>query len=234
MTTLAAELTKLAPSERIELFVVDASAIGGTVERFYNGTNALTQALVWQGNTYDPMAIQAEGFEVRADGSAPRPTIRVGNVGGLTGAFARMYRNLQGATLIRKRTRAKYLDAVNFAGGVNPTADPTAALADDVWRFDRVSRRNRLVMEWELVSPIDLEGVLVPGRQIRVSVCGSAYRSAECGYTGGPVAKADNSPTSDPLLDKCSLHTSGCKLRFGAHAELPIDIFPGAGVLRNA
>ena len=232
--SIAEELTKLTPSARIELFVVDATSLGGDVDRFYNGTNALSQPLVWQGETYFPMPIEAEGFEVRADGPAARPTIRVSNVGGLVGALAREYRNLQGATLLRKRTRAKYLDAVNFAGGVNPSADPTAHVADEVWRFDRVARRNRQLIEWELVSPVDLEGVMVPRRQIRVSVCGSVYRSAECGYAGGPVAKADDTPTSDPLLDKCSLHASGCKLRFGASAELPIDIFPGAGVLRNA
>lgn len=232
--SLADELTKLAPSARIELFVLDATALGGAVDRFYNGANALSQALVWQGATYYPMPIEAEGFEVRADGPAPRPVIRVSNVGGLVGALARAYRNLQGATLVRKRTRAKYLDAVNFAGGVNPSADPTAQIADDVWLFDRVARRNKQLIEWELVSPVDLQDVLVPRRQLRISVCGSVYRSAECGYAGGPVAKADDTPTADPAQDKCSLRTSGCKLRFGASAELPIDIFPGAGVLRNA
>jgi lambda family phage minor tail protein L len=234
MTSIAGDLTTLAPGARVELFVVDATGIGGPVVRFYNGVNANSQPLVWQGATYEPMPIEAEGFEVRADGPAARPTVRVSNVGGLIGAFARAYRNLQGALLVRKRTRVKYLDALNFPGGVNPTADATAALADDVWRFDRVARRNRALIEWELVSPIDLEGVMLPGRQIRISVCGSAYRSAECGYTGGPVAKADDTPTADPAQDKCSLHISGCKLRFGANAELPIDIFPGAGVLRNA
>lgn len=234
MTSIAAELTLLAPSARIELFVLDATALGGAVDRFYNGTNALSQPLVWQGNTYAPMPIEAEGFETRADGPAPRPVIRVSNVGGLIGALARAYRNLQGATLVRKRTRAKYLDAVNFAGGVNASADPTAALADDVWLFDRVARRNSRLIEWELVSPVDLQDVLLPRRQMRVAICGSVYRSAECGYTGGPVAKADNTPTADPAQDKCSLRVSGCRLRFGATAELPIDIFPGAGLLRNA
>ena len=231
--SIAAELAQLAPSARVTLYVVDATALGGSVLRFHNGANELSQPVVWQGLTYTMLPIEADGFEVRADGPAPRPTLRVGNKDGLMGALAREYRNLAGATLTRKRTRAKYLDAVNFEGGINPTADPTAAYPDDVWRFDRMSRRDKFLVEWELVSPFDAEGVLLPRRQIRVSVCGSAYRSAECGYAGGPVAKADDTPTSDPALDRCSLKISGCKLRFGASAELPIDIFPGAGVLRN-
>lgn len=233
MTTIAEELTLLSPSALVELFVLDATLLGGAVNRFHNGTNPLSQSVVWQGLTYTPMAIEAEGFDIRADGPAPRPMLRVSNQGGVVGALARQYGNLLGATLIRKRTRARHLDAVNFAGGLNPTADPTAAYADEVWRFDRVARRNRELMEWELASPYDMEGAQLPGRQIRVAVCGSRYRSSECGYAGGAVAKADDTATSSLALDRCSLKVSGCKLRFGATAELPIDIFPGAGVLRN-
>ena len=231
--TLVNELATLSPSARIELVVVDATVLGGTVLRFHAGTNALNQPLVWQGNTYTVLPIQTEGFEVRPDGPAARPVLRVSNNGGVVGALARQYNHLQGATLIRKRTRARYLDAVNFPGGVNPSADPTAAYADELWLFDRMSGRNRTLIEWELVSPLDLEGVLLPRRQVRVSVCTWKYRSSECGYAGGPVAKLDDTATSDPDLDRCSLLVSGCKLRFGATAELPIGIFPGAGSLRN-
>lgn len=233
MSSIAAELTKLSPSAPIELFVLDVTALGGGIERLYNRTNALSQNLVWQGETYFAMPIEAEGFEVRSEGAAPRPTLRVGNVGGLMGALARQYRQLKGATLIRRRTRARFLDAVNFPGGVNADADPTAQLPDEVWRFDRVARRDNLVIEWELTSPLDLEGAVVPARQIRESICTWQYRSTECGYAGGAVAKVDDTPTSDLALDKCSLRVSGCKKRFGATAELPIGIFPGAAMLRN-
>ena len=160
--------------------------------------------------------------------------LRVGNQFGLVGAYARQYRKLLGATLTVKVTRAKYLDAVNFSGG-NATASPTTAYPDEVWVVDRMSRRNNQLVEWELVSPFDLQDVMIPRRQIRIHVCGvPRYRSSECGYTGGPVAKADDTPTSDPMLDDCSRLVSGCKLRFGASSELPIDIFPGAGVRRQA
>lgn len=232
--TIADELARLTPSAKITLYVIDVTPLGGGVHRFQNGANELSQPVVWQGETYTMLPIQAGGFEARADGPAPRPTIKVGNVDGLVGALARQYRNLAGATLTRKRTRAKYLDAVNFAGGVNVSADPTAQYPDDVWRFDRVARRDKFAVEWELVSPWDAEGVMLPRRQIRANVCGSEYRSSECGYAGPPVAKADDSPTSDPAQDRCSLKVSGCKLRFGATAELPIDIFPGVGLVRNA
>lgn len=231
--TIAAELQALNPSAKLEFFVVDATELGGDIERFHNGTNKLSQAVVWQSQEYQYLPIEASGFEMRGDGPRPRPILQVGDVYGVVGALVRQYDDLSGAKLVRKRTHARYIDAVNFAGGVNPSADPTAEYDDELWKFDRLRSRDGTQVTWELASPLDLEDVLLPGRQVRNTLCGSVYRSSECGYAGGPVAKIDDTPTSDPALDDCSRRTSGCKLRFGAAAELPIDFFPGAGILRQ-
>lgn len=232
--SIAAELQSLNPSAKLELFVVDATALGvAGLIRLHAGTNKLIQPVVWQGQTYEPAAVSASGFELRGDGPRPRPVFAVGDVFGVIGALARQYGNLAGARLTRKRTHARYLDAVNFPGGVNPTADATAQYPDELWIFDRVRERDGTAVVWELVSPIDLEDVLLPGRQVRSTTCGSAYRSSECGYAGGPVATVDDVPTAVAALDECSRTIAGCKLRFGATAELPIDIFPGAGLVRQ-
>lgn len=233
MSSIAAELGKLAPSARIDLFEVDLAPLGGALYRFHNGANALSQAVTWQGHAYTLLPIEAEGFEAKGSGPSARPVVRLGNRDGLIGALARQYNHLLGATFTRRRTRAKFLDAVNFAGGVNPSADSTAELAPDVWRFDRVARRDKISIEWELVSPLDFEGVQLPGRQIGNTVCSWRYRGPECGFAGGAVARADDTATTVLGEDRCSLRVSGCKLRFGANAELPIGIFPGAGVVRN-
>lgn len=231
---IAAELQSLSPSAKLEFFVIDATALGAAeLVRLHDGTNKLSQPVVWQGQTYSPAAVSASGFELRGDGPRPRPAFAVGDVFGALGALARQYGSLAGATLTRKRTHARYLDAVNFAGGVNASADPTAQYPDELWIFDRIRERDHTVIVWELVSPIDLEDVLLPGRQVRNTTCGSQYRSSECGYAGGPVAKVDDTPTSSAGLDECSRTVTGCKLRFGATAELPIDIFPGAGLVRQ-
>jgi lambda family phage minor tail protein L len=232
VTTIAQELLGLELSARIEMFVLDATSLGGDVLRFHNGTNKLSQALVWQGQTYTMLPIEAEGFELRASGSAPRPKVRVSNIFGLFGVLLDQYGNLEGATVTRKVTHARYLDAVNFPGGVNPEANPDEQYPDETWTVDRMSRDDGLVLEWELASPLDLEGVTVPRRRCNALVCSSQYRSAECGYTGGPVAKADDTPTTVAALDDCSLLLSGCKLRFGK--VLPIAAFPGAGMTRSA
>jgi lambda family phage minor tail protein L len=231
--TIAAETLTLTPSAMVELYVIDLTPLGAPVLRYAPQTNALGGPVVWQGQTYQPYPIEARGFAATTDGPAPRPTLRVSNVLGQLGALVAQHGDLIGGRFVRRRTRARFLDAINFPGGVNPTANPTAQYADDVWSIDRLAHRDLELIEWELCSPIDLEGAMVPKRQLRRHVCTSRYRSPECGYAGGPVAKADDSPTSVLAEDRCSLRTSGCKLRFGATGELPIGIFPGAGLLRQ-
>ena len=232
--TIAAELQSLTPSAKLTFYALDLTDRGGGIQRFHNGTNALSQSVVWQAASYQYIPIQATGFDLRGDGPRPRPVISVGDVFGYVGALVRLYDNLTGVRLTRKRTHARFLDAVNFAGGVNPSADATAQYPDELWIFDRVRERNGSGVTWELVSPLDLEDVVLPARQVRNTLCTWRYRSGEgCDYTGPAVAKADDTPTTDLAQDVCSLRVSGCKLRFGATAELPIGIFPGAGVIRQ-
>lgn len=230
MSTIASELASLALSARIELFVIDSTALGGDLLRFHAGTNQLSQPVVWQGNVYTPMPIEAEGFEQRADGPSPRPKIRVSNVFGLVGLMLDQYGGLEGAIVTRKVTLARFLDAVNFQGGVNPDADPTKEYPDETWIVDRVSREDSTVVEWELASPLDLEGVTVPARRCDPWVCVWEYRGPDCGYTGGPVAKADDSPTSVMSQDVCGRLPSSCKLRFGN--DLPTSALLGSGLVR--
>lgn len=231
--TIAAELQKLEHTAVVELFELDATVLGGAQYYFHAGTNELRAPVVWQGQTYTPFPVQADGFEASHDGPLPRPRLRVANINGLIGAVNRDYRNLQGATLTRRRTLVKFLDAVNFAGGVNPSADPDAGYPDDVWLIDRKSHQDAEFVEYELGSPIDVASVKLPRRQIIARICGWAYRGTECGYTGGPVAKADDTATSNPALDMCGHRLASCRLRFGVGAELPFGGFPGAGQVRQ-
>jgi lambda family phage minor tail protein L len=217
---IAADISLLEQSALIELFVLDATELGlATIYRFHAGTNRLTQNVVWQGQTYQPLPIKAEGFDQSVDGPLPRPMLRVADVFGLVTALTDQYRDLVGAAVIRKRTHAKYLDAVNFPGG-NPSADPTQQYMDERWEVEAKKRHipGRLI-EFELASPMDLQGRML-GR-VMVDVCAWQYRGMGCGYAGGPVAQLDDTPTSNPALDRCGKRVASCKLRFGANAELP-------------
>lgn len=227
--TVRSDIQSLAPGAVVELFDLD---VGGTMFRFHAGVNELGNDVVWNGNTYTRLPIQADGFEWRGSGTLPRPKVRVANANGLIGGLARQNNDLVGAVLTRRRTFVRYLDAINFPGGSNPSADPTAALPNEVYFVARKAGENPAVIEFELAAAMDVAGVRLPRRQVVQNVCPWTYRGPECGYTGGAVAQANDQPTSDSLLDKCGKRLASCELRFGSNSELPFGGFPAAGLLR--
>ena len=229
--SINAELQKLAPSALIDLYELDVTPNGGGLLRFHSGVNGLGNDIVWQGESYVRMPITIDGFDRRGSGALPRPLARLSNINGLMAAEARQYDYFLGCKFTRRRTFARFLDAVNFADG-NPDADPDQEMPLEVWFVDRKSSETPEVLEFELASALDMPGVLLPRRQIVQNSCPWGYRSLDCGYSGPPVAKADDTPTSDPAQDRCSKHLSGCKLRFGENSALPFGGFPAVGLVR--
>lgn len=226
MSALAVEIQSLSPTAIIELFEIDTSGLpGGGIFRFHAGTNQLQQPVVWQGLTYTPLPIEAEGFEVTSQGTLPRPKIRVANVQGLFSAIASENEDLVGCKVTRRRTFVRFLDAVNFPSG-NPEADPYQHLNDDVYFVEQKTSETRYVIEWELTSAFDLFGVTLPRRQVIQSTCMWRYRSAECGYTGIDYFDSNDNPTT-LANDMCGKRLSSCKCRFPG-VSLPYGGFPGA------
>ena len=225
--TIAAELQSLSPSAIIELFVLDLSdKPGGAPLYFHAGTNGLQQPVIWQGVEYLPLPIEAEGFEMSTKGAMPRPRIRAANVGGMFSAAVREDDDLVGCKVYRKRTFARYLDAVNFPSG-NPDANPDQHLLDDLWYVERKLSENRYMVEWELASAFDLQGVMLPTRQVVQNTCGWMYRSSECGYNGPYFDKNDQH--CDQANDFCAKRLSSCKVRFAVtNQPLPYGGFPGS------
>ena len=170
------DLQKINPSAIIELFTISTDAtLHGSAQtyRFHNGTNLDANGdIVWAGNTYTKMPIQAEGFAF-TNGQLPRPTLTISNaLGTITAILLNVNQvttgiDLTGATVTRIRTLARYLDAVNFSGGTNPlgTPDPTAEFPQEIYKIDRKSAENREVVQFELAAVFDLAGVRAPKRQ---------------------------------------------------------------------
>lgn len=228
---ISSELQQLAPSAIIELFVLGGAAVGLDPVRFHAGTNGLRAPLVWQGQSYAPFPVQASGFEFSGNGQLPRPKLVVANLTGIISVLLLEFDDLLGARLTRRRTLAKYLDAVNFPDGVNPTADPSAEFADDIYFIDRKATETREIVEFELACAFDLQGLQLPRRQIIQNVCVWRYRGPECGYTGSAAFDALDRPAS-AANDRCGKRLSSCRKRFGEHAELPFGAFPAAGLIR--
>ena len=170
------DLQKINPSAIIELFTLQTvTAIHGSTQtyRFHNGSNLNNSGdIIWAGNQYLKMPIQAEGFAFQK-GQLPRPTLTISNaLGTITAILLNVNQvttgnDLTGATVTRIRTLARYLDAVNFPGATNPlgTPDPTAEFPQEIYKVDRKSAENREVVQFELAAPTDLAGIRIPGRQ---------------------------------------------------------------------
>jgi lambda family phage minor tail protein L len=228
--SLSADIQKLEPGAIVELFELDLTQFGVGILRFHAGTNGLIQSVVWQGNSYTPFPIQATGFEINAQGQAPRPRLAVSNVAGAITALVLQFDDIVGAKLTRRRTLVKYLDAVNFPAG-NPSADPDAEFALDIFYVDRKGSESNDFVEFELAPAFDLTNVMIPKRQIIQNMCAWKYKGAECGYTGTNYFDINDNPTTQGL-DRCGKRLTSCKIRFGEFNELPFGGFPSAGLLR--
>lgn len=231
--SINSEIQSIAPSAIIELFELQLNtAIQGsdTIYRFHAGTNATgtNGDIVWAGNTYQAYPIESEGYEYSGNGQLPRPKIRISNILGTITAII-LSTPLEGSKVTRIRTMARYLDAVNWPGGVSPySPDSTAEFPKEVFVLDRKSAETRDVVEYEMCAAFDLIGVRSPKRQCISNICQWVYRSAECSYTGTNYF-TENDATTSLTNDVCGKRLNSCKARFGSTAQLPFGSFPGIG-----
>jgi lambda family phage minor tail protein L len=215
------ELQKVAPSAIIELFelrLVQKLHGSTDVYRFHAGVNGKNDggSVVWAGQTYTAFPIECEGFEYSGNGQLPRPRLRVANVlSTITTVLLAVNvitpgNDLIGAKVIRRRTLARYMDASNFPGNVNPygTPDSTAEFPEEIYYISRKVAENRDVVEFELAAAFDLQGVRAPKRQCIANVCQWGYRSAECGFDGPPVANEFDVPALTPTSTEATAYYS--------------------------
>ncbi|EEW4052332.1 phage minor tail protein L, partial [Escherichia coli] len=133
------------------------------------------------------------------------------NLFGLVTGMAEDLQSLVGATVVRRRVYARFLDAVNFVAG-NPEADPEQELTDR-WVVEQMSELTAMKASFVLATPTETDGALFPGRIMLANTCTWDYRGEECGYDGPAVADEYDQPTSDIAKDKCSKCLRGCELR---------------------
>ena len=169
------ETQSINPGSRVELFelTTDAALHGSvTTYRFHAGTNEVNnENIIWAGNTYIALPLEADGFKY-ANGQLPRPTLTISNVTNIITAVlinvnqVTPGNDLTGAVVKRITTLARFLDAANFTGGINPygTPDPTAEYPQEIYKIDRKSAENRAVVQFELAASFDLANIRIPLR----------------------------------------------------------------------
>ena len=183
------ELNKINPSSVIELFELELT-VGlhvpdpnvnnlDTVFRFHAGANLNNFGqVVFNGNRYQRVAVKVEGFEDTSKGAIPRPTLTFSNLGGITKDTTVMTmtdflnivnkvtpgNDLLNAKVTRLMPLASALDNANFVGD-NPFGTPsTDRLQDRIYFIDRKAIENRQVVQFELVSVLDMQNKKIPAR----------------------------------------------------------------------
>ena len=183
------ELNKINPSSIIELFELELT-VGlhipagnpnnlDTVFRFHAGANLNNFGQIkFNNNLYQRVAVQIEGFQDTSTGTIPRPTLTFSNLGGITkdGTVMTMSdflaivnlttpgNDLLDAKVTRLMPLASALDNDNFVGD-NPFGTPsTDRLQDRIYFIDRKSVENRQVVQFELVSVLDMQNKKIPAR----------------------------------------------------------------------
>lgn len=220
--------------ERIYTSIGSSELIGadtGLIGKVYDLSDEKTwyRNIIWQGQTFEPMALEVSGLEMRSDGKASAPTLSMANnIGGIQGAisaYCLQFGDFAGAKLKVITTLAKYLDAENFSTG-NPTANPSEK-REQIWFIEQKTSENAQQVTFELSNPVDFEGLKIPTRQIS-NYCNWEYRSEECGYIGSAMFTEKDELTDNPALDRCNYRTSGCRCR---ENELHFGGFPASSMV---
>lgn len=190
---IAQTLLELEPTAIVEFFQLYFNTIDKPDSFIaFHGGSLFQKGIKWQGVEYLPIPVETEGFEVNANGQLARPKLRVSNKDYFVTDLLLQNDDLQFAKLIRKRTFVKYLDDANFDGG-NPwgLADASAEISTDTYVIGQKTNENKVFVEFELTSPLDLENFEVNNRLIMSKYCSWYYRGNGCNYRGLPLATED-------------------------------------------
>jgi lambda family phage minor tail protein L len=109
--------------------------------------------------------------------------------------------------------------------------------------LDRVSAENNLVVQYELASPFDVQGLKIPNRYVIGKYCPWDYRGAAgttdsiksgCTWNGGGYTIDNDSVSANSAGDVCAKTVQACKVRFhgaeDADSDIPLPFggFPGS------
>jgi len=127
---------------------------------------------------YTAIPMEAEGFDISADGSYNRPTLSIAN---LESTFSDaipglQYEDLIGRRITRRTTLKKYLvgESGDSGAGNAPVEFPKI-----VYVIDRIKEKNPLSVTFELAAPFDLAGITLPRRVIVANTCPFKYKGAK-------------------------------------------------------
>ena len=100
---LTEELINLEPTAVLEMFELDLGRFSGKIFRFHAGV-VFKGDLIFNGNTFHALPVEVDQFEVKGDGTLPRPHLRIGNVDSVISNIMEGYDDFIGLKVKRIRT----------------------------------------------------------------------------------------------------------------------------------
>lgn len=227
------EIQSLEGSVIIELFEIDTSVkYGGQIYRFHAG-KVITGDIVFNDKIYQPYSLEVEDFEIRGDGGLPRPKMVFANTDGFVSNIINGKDDFVGLKVKRIRTFLKYLDEANFVDNINPygTPDETVKFPDEKYAINKKVVEDKNVVEFELVSELELETVKLPARTVYANYCPWVYRGAGCNY-GNKDIHGPNTWISDVDSVEKTLYEDGLPMVAETYRGYPVadqynNIFKG-------
>ena len=237
-------LQSLYPGEIITLIEIDGTKFGANIYRMHAENLQYTaeelmiaqqtgvlppKEIVFQGEVYGARPFGITGIGFTSNGKTDKPQLTLSNLDSQVSAMIRSYNGMMQAKVTIWITSADFLQA---DGSVAP-----GAYRKLVYYIERPSYCNKTIARFDLTSPYDMDGIMIPPR-ISQSVCYWAqrgwYRSGKgCGYNGALMFDKDNNPVSDPAQDYCAGTATACKIRFGIDQELDFGGCAVASLLRR-
>lgn len=237
-------LQSLFPGEIITLVEIDGTKFGAQIYRFHAENIAYTpeellqaretgilppKEIKFRGDIYGARPFGITGISFTSTGKADKPQLSLSNIDSRVSALVRSYNGMMQAKVTIWVTSAELMDE---NGDVED-----GAYRKMVYYIERPNFINSTVVRFDLTSPYDMDGIMIPPR-ITQSVCYWAqrgwYKSGKgCCYNGAAMFDKDNNPVTDPSQDYCAGTVTACKLRFGAQNELDFGACAVASLQRK-
>lgn len=197
-------------------------------------------------NEYIAIPIAISGLEVASSGAANRPTLEMANIPVLSkqmgvdedtildilqNAEVSTNEDLLGSTVIIRRTLLKYTQSASEAA--------TAAIEFPSQKFilDRVAQENSMTVQFDLASPMDIEGAKLPSRIVIGKYCPWKYQGVFLNYEGGCNWPLDSGgrffDVNDDVITKdistINTYSSGTSYSLNANDNPPVRVKTTSG-----
>lgn len=186
------DLLDLEPSSIIELYELYINVDDPPI-RFHAGSNGLKN-IIYNSLEYFSIPVDVEGFETNMSNRLPRPKLTIANVDNLISGILRNYSDLRSSAFIRIKIFLKNLDQVNFENSINPFGipQPLNYISKEKYLISQKILENKNIIQFELITPFDLQTLQTATRSIYGRYCYWQYRGSGCNYQGDLICQEND------------------------------------------